>query len=232
LVYKILFSIVLFLITQAANQRGINRIAKYTDSIGVHHSSNIPKKSYSEIFGRRLSVTGDFNGDRKKDTLTEHYISRRTGKETNKFYQGEDIEYDSVVQLAILKEPLCYLSSSDSRIDSFLISDEAQLFGLALLENLGDLYGNGRDGIGYVIDWADFSSINSYHIAIYTSEGWKEIESFQIHESAIDNYHLPPDKNSNKIQFVKKIKKRLIREYVYGGDGWATKTVRLKKMKN
>ncbi len=127
------------------------------------------------IMGHRFVITGDFDGDGQLDTLTERYTSQ--GLETNKFYEG--IGYDSLVALAVQKEKQCYLQAS-GKIDSLFVSDEAQLFGLAYLKNEGDLDGDGADEIGYVVDWADWSNMNTYYIYSYKNNAWDMLEHFDI----------------------------------------------------
>jgi hypothetical protein len=45
-----------------------------------------------------------------------------------------------------------------------IITRDAQQIGIALLEDLGDLNREPGDELGYIINWADDSNINSYYI--------------------------------------------------------------------
>jgi hypothetical protein len=68
------------------------------------------------ITGYRFVITGDFNGDGVKETLTEHYISRIDSKETNKYYEG--LDYDRSVTAAIHKDPFSFVTCSNRLIDT------------------------------------------------------------------------------------------------------------------
>src|SRR4051812_14908215 len=68
---------------------------------------NIPK-NVKPIFGYRLIISGDFNGDGKKEKLIEHFFSLLDKKETNKFYDGLT-DYGQLVALTVKKEPFSFL---------------------------------------------------------------------------------------------------------------------------
>ncbi|MGZ4042282.1 MAG: hypothetical protein ACXVPU_19620 [Bacteroidia bacterium] len=153
------------------------------DSNLINIHNKIFMDSLKPVFGYRFVIKGDFDGDGKQETLTEHYKSGIDNKEAYKFYSN--LDYDQTVRLTDQKAPYSYISSSDTKIDSLFIANTGQFFGLALLHNEGDLDGNGTDEISYVIDYADWSNLNSCHIMTYTKTGWKELLKFDIHESEI-----------------------------------------------
>lgn len=138
-----------------------------------------------EIWGDRLQITGDFNGDGQTDTLKEEYISTITNQETNKYYEG--IEYDSMVSLTIQKKPFSLLKFSSSKPNPLKIETKTwQLFGLAYLKNEGDLDKNGTDEIGLIINWADWSNINFYCVYSYIDNSWKQVLTFEIRDFDLD----------------------------------------------
>lgn len=63
-----------------------------------------------------------------------------------------------------------------------MIANDNQLFGVSWMKNDGDLLGNGRDVMEYVIDWADWSSINTCHLVTWDGKKWKELYAFTIHD--------------------------------------------------
>lgn len=134
----------------------------------------------ASIWGYRFSIEGDFDGDGFRDTLTERYVSGIDGKETNKFYDTDN--YDTVVAMTMAKRPRSFAVSGNPDIDTLPIADHPQLFGLAFLKNEGDLDGNGTDEISYVVNHADWSSINSCNVVTWTPEGWKSLLTFGIHD--------------------------------------------------
>jgi hypothetical protein len=147
------------------------------------NSSGIVK--LKEIWGNRLEISGDFNGDKLPDTLSEQFISSINNKETNKYYEG--IEYDSIVALTIQKKPICVLVSSSGNINPLIIKSKTfQIFGLSYLKNEGDLDHNGTDEIGLVVDWADYSNINSYNVYSYIDKSWVQVLTFEIRDYDIE----------------------------------------------
>ncbi len=139
---------------------------------------SVPKNAKPR-FGYRFVIRGDFDGDGRQDTLTEHYFSLRYGEETNKYYDSLE-DYDQQVAMAVNKVPYSFVSSNTRAIDTLSIWRGGQLFGLAYLKNEGDLDGDGADEISYVIDWADWSSINTGYLMSYKHHKWKELYHFDI----------------------------------------------------
>ncbi len=152
-------------------------------------SKQAQNETSGDTFTDRLMITGDFDGDGKIDTLTESFISSINGKETNKY---ADLEYDSLVKLTILKKPISRLIST--KLQHLIINnDNFQLFGLSFLKNEGDIDNNGTDEIGLVVDWADWSDVNSYKIYTYKNNSWTELLNFEIRENDIDELNKNKD---------------------------------------
>jgi hypothetical protein len=139
---------------------------------------NIPE-NIKPVLGYRFILTGDFDGDGKKEKLIEHFYSLLDNKETNKFYDSLS-NYNQLVALTEKKEPYSFVSSDNRRIDTLHISTDDQLLGLSYLKNEGDLNGDGTDEVSYVIDWADWSSWNTWHLVTYKNKKWTELYSFPI----------------------------------------------------
>lgn len=130
------------------------------------------------VMGYRFSVMGDFDGDGRTETLTEHYTDS-TGRETNKFYWGLT-DYGALVDSAVAKNPISYVSADNPAIDTLPVSSGGQLLGLSLLRNEGDLNGDGTDEISYVVNWADWSSVNTCHIVTYRNGHWETLYSLDM----------------------------------------------------
>ena len=131
------------------------------------------------VMGYRFIIEGDFDGNGKRDTLTEHFFSGLDNKETNKFYDSLP-EYDQLVALTVKKDPFSFVTANDPLIDTLHISSGGQLLGLSYLKNEGDLNGDGGDEISYVVNWADWSNLNTWNIMTYKDHQWKELYSFPI----------------------------------------------------
>jgi len=131
------------------------------------------------IFGYRFVIKGDFDGDGKTETLVEHFFDRLTNKETNKFY--DSLDYDRLVGIIVkYKDPFSFILSDNKNIDTLIIYSGGQLLGLSFLKNEGDLDGDGADEISYVVNWADWSNLNTSHLMTYKHNRWKELYSFEI----------------------------------------------------
>jgi hypothetical protein len=144
-----------------------------------HEAVKTIPKNIKPIFGYRFIISGDFDGDGKKEQLIEHYFSRVNNRESNKFYDGIS-DQGELVDLTIKKEPFSFVLSGNKAIDTLHIAEHNQLLGLLYLKNEGDLNGDGTDEVSYVIDWADWSSLNTWHIVTYKNKKWQEVYSFDM----------------------------------------------------
>jgi hypothetical protein len=165
----------------------IDTIKRYQDSILEERAADSIELHAKKIVGYRFRIHGNFDGSGKQVSLTEHYFSRRDKKETNKFYEGleGDLDaYELLVTLAIRKDPVSYLESDDSKIPRFDLpeSNTGQLLGLSMFRNEGDLNGDGNDEISFVMNWADWSSVNSCYIASLINGKWHILYSFNIRD--------------------------------------------------
>jgi hypothetical protein len=124
-------------------------------------------------------IIGDFDGDGHKEKLVEHYYKGLQNRETNKFYDSLT-EYDQLVEVTAKAKTFSFVSSDNKNIDTLPISSEGKSFGLAYLKNEGDLNGDGTDEISYVVNWADWYNLNSWHIMTYKNKRWQELYHFSI----------------------------------------------------
>jgi len=136
-------------------------------------------KNIKPVLGYRFIVSGDFDGDGKKEDFIEHFYSGLDNKETNKFYDSLP-DYTQLVALTIKKEPWSFVISNNKNIDTLPIASTGQLLGLAFLKNEGDLNGDGTDEVSYVVNWASWSNLNTWHIVTYKNKKWAELYSFPI----------------------------------------------------
>jgi hypothetical protein len=138
----------------------------------------VPKET-KPVAGYRFAVQGDFNGDGLTETLTEHYTSGPGQPETNKFYDSL-VNIDQLIALTARKQAFSFVSCSNGKIDTLQICSGRRHFGLSLLNNEGDLNGDGSDEISYVVNWADWSSLNTCYLMGYTGNRWEKLYSFSI----------------------------------------------------
>ncbi|MGC4039898.1 MAG: hypothetical protein QM710_03645 [Flavobacterium sp.] len=163
------------------------------------------KQPAVEKLAPALFISGDFNGDKATDTIFESYQSSITHKEISKLH--DSINWDNDLDLTIKSKPVTTLYSSDKSIEKFMVSDHPQQKGVYLFANLGDINDDGKDEFGYAVDWADFSSLNTYHIMTLKQGSFIEIFQFPIHESM----SIPEGKDFDPKDLIKKTSKKTIR---------------------
>lgn len=129
--------------------------------------------------GHRFKLLADVNGDGRADTLTERFVDPATGQETDKFIV--DTPYDSLAARIWRMAPKCFVECSDKSVGRLVIR-RGDSFGLAHCMNEGDLNGDGREEIGWVGDWVDYSNVNTYHITSWNGSKWVELASFEMWE--------------------------------------------------
>jgi hypothetical protein len=149
------------------------------NNIQLEETLKTSPKNIKPIFGYRFIISGDFDGDGKKENLIEHFFSALDNKETNKFYDSLR-EYEQLVALTSKKSPYSFVTSNNKSIDTLHISSSKQLLGLSYLKNEGDLNGNGTDELSYVVNWADWSNLNTWYIMTYKNNRWTQLYSFPI----------------------------------------------------
>ena len=150
-----------------------------TERDTILHINPFMNDTVSPVYGYRFMIKGDFDGDQKDDTLREHFMSQLDNQESPKFYRNLP-DYDDLVDTSVKKEPLSYVSSSNKRIDTLFVAAGGQLLGLSYLKNEGDLDGDDRDEVSYVVNWADWSSMNTWHIVSYKNGQWINLYSFSM----------------------------------------------------
>jgi hypothetical protein len=162
----------------------------------------------------RYSIVGDFNGDKIDDTIFESYQNSETKKEINKIH--DSLDWDNDLELTVKNKPISILYSSDKSIYKLIASKHYQQKGVYLFSNLGDINEDGKDEFGYAIDWADFSSLNTYRIMTLDKNKFVEIFNFPIHETM----SIIPKNQFDSKKLVLKVSKKTIKyKYADMEDG-------------
>lgn len=172
------------------------------------------KKSIVSKLDERYSIVGDFNGDKIEDTIFESYQNSTTNKEINKLH--DTLDWDNDLELTVKSKPISILYSSDKSIYKLIVSKHYQQKGVYLLSNLGDLNDDGKDEFGYAVDWADFSSLNTYRIMTLDKNKFVEIFNFPLHETM----SVIPENQFDSKNLVLKVSKKTIKyKYADMEDG-------------
>jgi len=131
----------------------------------------------------KLFVLGDFDGDGKKDTIFQHNFSRLTKTEIEYSADPFQNDWDTVVKWFYDQDANLYLTTNKSNQD-ILNLGTAQ--GLYCLINIGDNNADGKDEIALVIDYLDFSRVNSCKIYTFCKDKWTLLKQFGVHEGSFD----------------------------------------------
>jgi hypothetical protein len=132
-------------------------------------------------FNDRFFIVGDFNGDNLLDTIFESYKSSLTNKVAPKEIDSNNFEKN--IELIIKNKPVTMLYSSIAGVDTLIVTKEYQQIGLRNFVRLGDLNSDKSDEFGYIINWADFSNLNTFHILTIKDNKFIELFNFKINES-------------------------------------------------
>ncbi len=131
----------------------------------------------------KLFTVGDFDGDGKKDTLFQHNYSGLTKSEIEYAADPFQNEWDTVVEWFYRQEAHVYLTLNKNNTDTLSLST-AQ--GLYCLLNIGDNNADGKDEIALVVDYLDYSRVNSCKIYSLCKNKWTLLKQFGVHEGAFD----------------------------------------------
>lgn len=145
---------------------------------------------------KKLFVVGDFDGDKQKDTIFQHNYSTLRRAEIEYSADPFQNEWDTVVKWFYEQDANLYLTINKNNQDTFHLGT-AQ--GLYCLINIGDINTDGKDEIALVVDYLDFSSVNSCKIYSFCKNKWTLLKQFGVQEDAF-NF------TSNQAPIINKIK--------------------------
>ena len=149
------------------------------DSTGIKTSTQVS----NPVLQDRLMILGDFDGDGQQDSLRESYLNQQ-GKESVKLFDGSN--QDNQIEKVTANKGICRLLGyfGNHKSDSFLVTKDPRQTGLIWLSNEGNLDSVPGDEIAYVIDWADYSGMNTCFVMSWRpKKGWTNILSFTINEN-------------------------------------------------
>jgi hypothetical protein len=137
------------------------------------------KQHLELVYGYYFIITGDFDGDGTKETLAEHFYSSKENRETSKWNDSID-DYNKLIELIIKKDAYSFVTCNSCTIDTLQVAPGGSSFGLAYLKNEGDLNGDGTDEVSYVVNFTDWSELNTWYIMTYKNGSWQKLYTFPI----------------------------------------------------
>lgn len=128
---------------------------------------------------RLSSLTGDFDGDGKTDTLIQQLRLMGDGSLVDSVPDPYKEEYDSIVKYYFHQEIAMTVTLSSKKADTILFRPA---MGTYCLINLGDNNNDGKDELALVPDLPDYSNLNTCHIYTLCGQHWVALKTFPINE--------------------------------------------------
>jgi len=149
------------------------------------HDTVTPKAAVAYTFHKlnKLYVVGDFDGDKKQDTLFQHTCSASTKKKIDSAPDPFHHEWYNVVQWLSRQDAAVYITMRTVKPDTLQLGFGARLY---CLINIGDNNSDGREEIAVVTDYADFSNVNTCRIYSLCKGKWTVLKAFGVHESSFE----------------------------------------------
>lgn len=155
-----------------------------TEVISVNSNINKLSKNNIKLHKlRKLFIVGDFDGNGEKDTILQHNYSGLTKSEIKYSADPFQNKLDTVVKWFNYQEANVYLTINTNNQDTLNLGI-AQ--GLYCLINIGDNNSDGKDELAFVIDYLDYSNLNTCKIYTLCKGKWTLLKQFNILESAFD----------------------------------------------
>ncbi|MES2487789.1 MAG: hypothetical protein V4581_17815 [Bacteroidota bacterium] len=137
---------------------------------------NIPKGYQA---APALSITGDFDGDGKQDTLSQ-FIADSLGNRLDYLVEINNWDTDVVNWDRENYNTAFSINGKPTDIAHYIA------VGLYCLINLGNINKTKGDEIAIVPLLLDYSRLNTCHIYSYCNGKWAEVYSFAVNESSFD----------------------------------------------
>lgn len=149
---------------------------------GKTRSKYVPSVTANDsiVYLKKLSITGDFDGDGKTDTIHQDVVNRKTHKPIDSFPSAE---WDSIQNYFGRIDAEVILTTSDKKSDTLHLASGG---GLYCLINLGDVNHDHKDEIALVLNNYSFTNISTCEIYTLCGRHWQKVKSFRIHQDAFD----------------------------------------------
>lgn len=166
-------------------------------TIEAAQTRRAPLRSPLNQLGDRW-VTGDFDGDQQPDTVCQFLVDS-TGQ---RFITRPDsallLEADELSAWYLAHDVRVILTLTRPNSDTLHLLNGQ---GLYCLFNLGDTNHDGRDEVAFVVNYADFSRLNTCQVASFCHGKWLVEKPFHVFEGAFDE---APPRSSSITGFLEK----------------------------
>ncbi|RZJ71801.1 hypothetical protein [Flavobacterium sp.] len=142
---------------------------------------------------RKLSITGDFDGDGKQDVLSEHFYSNVQKREISQTADPFQVEWETVIKWFYDQDVQHYIALDNPAKTELRLGNT---HGLLCLINIGDENRDGKDEIALVPDLLDHTRSNTCTIYSLCDGKWQTLKQFDIYEGAFDFQGVQPVFNS------------------------------------
>ncbi|WP_291083560.1 hypothetical protein [Flavobacterium sp. BFFFF1] len=132
------------------------------------------------VYLKKLSVTGDFDGDGKQDTIYQNTLSGITHQFVDSFPASA---WDSIQIYFDRIDADVFLTVRNRKCDTLHLGSGG---GLYCLINMGDNNKDKKDEIALVLDNYSFTNISNCTIYSLCGSQWQELKTFQIHQFAFE----------------------------------------------
>jgi hypothetical protein len=131
-----------------------------------------------------VTVTGDFDGDKKIDTITQHIGSKYKKGDFDSIVDPFKNHRDIVTNWHFNRVTDLYLTVNRPEIDALHLGSSQ---GLYCLINIGDNNSDKKDEIALVTDQLDASSVNRCKIFSICNGQWSLLKEFGINEASFSS---------------------------------------------
>lgn len=154
----------------------------YGISMTIQTNDSIPKIILQDI--QPQFIVGNFSGKQTMDTLSFQYFSDVDEFEIKKIPTMEN-DWDSIIEWFNQTHQIhSYIASGD---DTLFFESAYNLF---CFFNMGDVNFDGIDEFAIVVNWLDYSNINSCRIYSICNNQFSLLKDFIIHESAFSQENI------------------------------------------
>jgi hypothetical protein len=175
------FILLLLCFSCSKADKKLNNSKTYCDyTINVSKETD-RKKSFHKL--QKLFCIGDFDGDGKRDTVFQYNFSKLKKEEIICSPDPTKNEWEDIIKWFTKQDSDVYIAFNKTNRDTLHLG-MAQ--GLYCLLNIGDINFDSKDEIAFVIDYLDFSNLNSCKIYSLCNEKWSELKQFSVNENVFD----------------------------------------------